>query len=85
MGDGEPEQKEIYSLKKWRKKRKMTLREMGLKLDMKGPSYNDYEKNHTEPGIRLARRIAEALGVDIDQISTWNFPPRTKIPGDDEI
>ena len=63
--------KEIFPirLKEARTKAGLTQREVGEKLGMVDASYQKYELGRSIPGLELASRMADALGVSLDWLA----------------
>jgi transcriptional regulator with XRE-family HTH domain len=63
--------KEVKTLEEWRAHRGLTVQAMADAAGLTRGAMGDYIKGRKEPGIRLAYRIAGALGVDVTQIANW--------------
>lgn len=51
-----------------RKKKKMTMAELGKKIGVSVQAISQYELNKRDIGIELTKNIADALGVDLDDL-----------------
>ena len=47
----------------------MTQEELAQKIGLKKQNISRYENSHVEPNIRTAKRIAEALGVSLEEMA----------------
>lgn len=63
--------KEVKTLAEWREERGLTVQELADAVGLTRGSMGNYIKGRVEPGIRLAYRIAGALGVEVTQIKDW--------------
>lgn len=56
-------------LKQLRKEAGLTQEELAKKVGLKKQNISRYENSHVEPNIRTAKRIADALGVSIEEMA----------------
>jgi transcriptional regulator with XRE-family HTH domain len=66
--------REVKTLDEWRKHKGLTVQVMADGAGLTRGAMGDYIKGRKEPGIRLAYRIAGALGVEVTQIADWQIP-----------
>lgn len=76
--------REVKTLDEWRKHQGLTVQVMADRAGLTRGSMGNYIKGRKEPGIRLAYRIAAALGVEVTQIADWQSeaPVETAAPSD---
>lgn len=55
-------------LKEWRKYRCLTQLELGKKVGVTQAAIASFEKNKREPSVKLLRKIADELDVDLDDL-----------------
>lgn len=65
------ERKLVQTLSYWRKKKGLSLEELGATVGLSKGSMGDYEKGRRSPGIHMAYKLAEALGVELTQVADW--------------
>lgn len=53
-----------FNLMKFRKKQKLSQKEMASLLEVSRPHYSDIENGKTTPSIEFAYKIQEVFGVD---------------------
>ena len=56
----------------WRDFRRMKQGELAKQIGITQPYLSRLEKGHDEPSLRLARRIATALGITLDDLEPAN-------------
>jgi len=56
-------------LKEWRKYRGLTQLELSKKVDVTQAAIASFEKNKREPSVKLLRKIADELDVDLDDLA----------------
>lgn len=74
------------NIKKIRKERNISQKDMAKKLNMPSSTYSNYENNNREPNAATLKKIANILNVDINDllnISTSNNNPSEKYLSDD--
>lgn len=63
--------KPIKTLGEWRDDRGLSLETLGKAVGLSKGSMGDYEKGRRIPGIHMAYKLAQALGVELTQIADW--------------
>lgn len=53
------------NIKKFRKERKMSQKEMAKILNIPSSTYSNYENNNREPSAEVLKKIAQVLNVDL--------------------
>lgn len=56
------------NLKYWRKKRRMTMKELADKLGMSGPGIHHWESGYTQPSLERLVMLSDILGVSTDTL-----------------
>lgn len=72
-----PEPIERKSLREWREERLLTLAELAAKVGVTTRTVWTWEHGLVEPRYRNQRQLAEALGVQPQQID-WGETPKSK-------
>ena len=67
-------------LKQLRKEAGLTQEELAKKVGLKKQNISRYENSHVEPNIRTAKRIADALGVSIEEMAVGVSLPSPSAP-----
>ena len=60
----------------------MTQEELAQRIGLKKQNISRYENSRVEPNIRTAKRIAEALGVSLEEMAVGITVPETPISSD---
>jgi transcriptional regulator with XRE-family HTH domain len=60
---------QLNPLKRWRAKRKLSLKELGAKAGIDPSSVSLIENNHRRPHLTTVAKLAEALEIEIDELS----------------
>lgn len=67
----------------------MTQEELAQKIGLKKQNISRYENSHCEPNIRTAKKIADALGVTIEEmavgVSVAPAPPPSFTPDEQHL
>ena len=58
----------------------LTQEELALKIGLKKQNISRYENSHCEPNIRTAKKIADALGVTIEEMAVGVSVPAPVSP-----
>ena len=58
-------------LKEWRERRLLTQRELAERIGVTTGTINRIERGVHQPRLATVRRLAEALGVDPDDLVEW--------------
>ena len=58
----------------------ITQEELALKIGIQKQHISRYENDRCEPNIRTAKRIADALGVSLEELSKGAFSPSSTSP-----
>lgn len=61
----------------------LTQEQLAERVGLKKQNISRYENSHCEPNIRTAKRIAEALGVSIEEMATDRDAMQPKKNGSD--
>lgn len=65
----------VRSLRDWRRAGRLTQKQLGERVGVSQSSIALYETGERVPSLDTARRLAEVLGVPLDQID-WPERPR---------
>ena len=63
-------------LREWRERRLLTQRELAERVGMTPGSINRIERGVHRPRLGTVRKLAEALGVDPDELIAWEAHDR---------
>ena len=73
------------NLKKYRKEKELTQKELAQKIGVSTITIQNYENNRREPNINTLKEIAKALGVPINDLLKDNELERKKFKEDFDI
>ena len=62
------------NIKRIRKQKNISQKDMAKKLNMPSSTYSNYENNNREPNAATLRKIADILNVDISDLLNLNSP-----------
>ena len=62
------------NIKRIRKQKNISQKDMAKKLNMPSSTYSNYENNNREPNAATLRKIADILNVDISDLLNLNYP-----------
>jgi transcriptional regulator with XRE-family HTH domain len=61
-------------LREWRERRLLTQAELAKRVGVSVGTVNRIERGANPPRLSTVRRLAEALGVDPDDLVVWDGP-----------
>ncbi len=71
----------VTRLREWRERRALTQRELAAKAGMTVSTVNRIENGLQEARISSLRKLAEALGVEPDELLDWQASAEGGEPG----
>ncbi|MBE6062825.1 MAG: helix-turn-helix transcriptional regulator [Clostridium butyricum] len=65
------------NIKRIRKNKKLSQKDMAKILNIPSSTYSNYENNNREPSAELLKKVAQILGVDLSDLLSINIPKKS--------